>query len=170
MATAPDLGRVVAPLSRALCAVTAARALCALWKFLTISYNNVSNETLEDLVPQYYIIQHISCCALPARKQREFQSQTIVISISQVPKGFLVAQSVKNQPVMQETACYAGDPDSIPGSGKSPGEGNGNPLQYPCLGNPMDRGAWWAIVHGVARVVHDLATKLLPLLQVPKNI
>ena len=170
MATAPDLGRVVAPLSHTLCAVTAARALCALWKFLTISYNNVSNETLEDLVPQYYIIQHISCCALPARKQREFQSQTIVISISQVPKGFLVAQSVKNQPVMQETACYAGDPDSIPGSGKSPGEGNGNPLQYPCLGNPMDRGAWWAIVHGVARVVHDLATKLLPLLQVPKNI
>ena len=51
-----------------------------------------------------------------------------------------------------------------------PGEGNGNPLQYPCIGNPMDRGAWWAIVHGVARVVHDLAIKLLPLLQVPKNI
>ena len=39
---------------------------------------------------------------------------------------------------------------SIPGSGRSPGEGNGNPLQYSCLGNPMDRGAWWAAVHGVA--------------------
>ena len=39
---------------------------------------------------------------------------------------------------------------SIPGLGRSPGEGNGNPLQYSCLGNPTDRGAWWAIVHGVA--------------------
>ena len=40
---------------------------------------------------------------------------------------------------------------SIPGSGRSPGGGNGNPLQYPCLGNPMDRGAWWATVHGVTQ-------------------
>ena len=49
--------------------------------------------------------------------------------------------------------------DSIPGSGRSPGEGYGNPLQYSCLENPMDRGAWRAIVHGVARVGHGLATK-----------
>ena len=41
---------------------------------------------------------------------------------------------------------------------KKTGEGNGNPLQYSCLGNLMDRGAWWAIVHGVTRVRHDLAT------------
>ena len=45
----------------------------------------------------------------------------------------------------------AGDPGSIPGSGRSPGEGSGNPLQYSCLENPKDRGAWWAAVHGVAR-------------------
>ena len=44
-----------------------------------------------------------------------------------------------------------GDPGLIPGSGRSPGEGNGNPLQYSCLENPMDRGAWWATVHGVAK-------------------
>ena len=49
------------------------------------------------------------------------------------------------------SACNAGDPGSIPGSGRHPGEGNGNPLQYSCLGNPMDRGAWWATVHGVAK-------------------
>ena len=49
------------------------------------------------------------------------------------------------------SACNAGDPGSIPGSGRSPGEGNGNPLQYSCLENPMDRGAWWATVHGVAK-------------------
>ena len=45
----------------------------------------------------------------------------------------------------------AGDLGSIPGLGRCPGEGNGNPLQYSCLGNPMDRGAWWATVHGVEK-------------------
>ena len=47
----------------------------------------------------------------------------------------------------------------MPGSGRSSGEGNGNPLQYSCLGNPMDRGAWWATVHRVAGVASDLAAK-----------
>ena len=56
-----------------------------------------------------------------------------------------MAQTVK------ESACSVGDPASIPGSGRSPGEGHGNPLQYSCLENPMDRGAWWATVHGVAK-------------------
>ena len=66
----------------------------------------------------------------------------------------------------KESAYNAGDPDSIPGLGRSPGglgrspgEGNGNPLQYSCLENPMDRGAWRATVHGVARVGYDLATE-----------
>ena len=45
----------------------------------------------------------------------------------------------------------AGDMGLIPGLGRSPGEGNGNPFQYSCLENPMDRGAWWATVHGVAK-------------------
>ena len=49
------------------------------------------------------------------------------------------------------SAYNAADPDSIPGSGRSPGEGNGNPLQYSCLENPMDGGAWWATNHGVAK-------------------
>ena len=51
----------------------------------------------------------------------------------------------------KETACNSGDPGLIPGSGKFPGEGNDNPLQYSCLENPMDRGAWWATVHGIAK-------------------
>ena len=50
-----------------------------------------------------------------------------------------------------ESACNTGDPGSIPGLGRSPGGGNGNPLQYSCLENPMDRGAWWAIAHGIAK-------------------
>ena len=51
----------------------------------------------------------------------------------------------------KESACNAGDLGSIPGSGKSPGEGNGYPLQYVCLGNAMDRGTWWATVSGAAK-------------------
>ena len=56
--------------------------------------------------------------------------------------------------MIKESACNAGDTgdaDSIPGSGRSSGEGHGNPFQYSCLENPMDRGAWWATVHGVAK-------------------
>ena len=53
----------------------------------------------------------------------------------------------------------AGDVGLIPGLGRSPGEGNGNSLQYFCPGNPMDRGAWWATDHGLAEVGHDLVTK-----------
>ena len=49
-----------------------------------------------------------------------------------------------------ESACSAGDPGSIPGSGRSPEGVHDNPLQYSCLENPMDRGTWWATVHGVA--------------------
>ena len=60
---------------------------------------------------------------------------------------------VKNPPAK---AGDAGDLGSIPGSGRSPGEGNGNPLQYSRLGNPVDRGAWQAIVHGVAKSQRQL--------------
>ena len=63
-----------------------------------------------------------------------------VISLSE---GFPVAQRGKRLPAVQETQ------GSIPGSGRSPGEGNGYPLQYSSLENPTDRGAWWATVHGV---------------------
>ena len=50
-----------------------------------------------------------------------------------------------------KTACTVGDPGLIPESGRAPGEGHGNPVQYSCLENPMDGGAWWATVHGVAK-------------------
>ena len=56
-------------------------------------------------------------------------------------------------------ACNAGDPGLSPGSGRSSGEGHGYPLQFSCLENPMDRGAWQATVNGVTRVRHNLATK-----------
>ena len=71
----------------------------------------------------------------------------------QIKVGFPGVSVVKNPP------ASTGDSGSIPGSRRSPGEGNGNPLQYSSPGNPMDRGAWQATVHGVARVRYDLATK-----------
>ena len=61
--------------------------------------------------------------------------------------------SVKNP------SANARDVSSIPRLQRSPGEGKGNPLQYPPLGNPKDKGAWWATVHGVTRVRHNLATE-----------
>ena len=57
--------------------------------------------------------------------------------------------------VGKESACNAGDLGSIPGLGRSPGGGNGNPLQYSCLDNPMDRGAWQVTGYGGARVGHN---------------
>ena len=70
--------------------------------------------------------------------------------------GFPGAAAVKNPRAKAGNAKNAG---SVPGSGRSSGEENGNPLQDSCLGNSMDRGAWRATVHGVTRVGLDLATK-----------
>jgi len=61
----------------------------------------------------------------------------------------------------KESAHSAGDPDSIPEFGRSPGEENGQPLQYSCLENSTDRGAWWAKVHGVAKE-SDITDRLTP--------
>ena len=57
----------------------------------------------------------------------------------------------------KESACNAGDLGLIPAKGKSPGEGNGYPLHYSCLENPMDRGAWWVTVHGVSKSLTRLS-------------
>ena len=67
-------------------------------------------------------------------------------------EGFPGGSVVKNLPA---NAGDVRDLGSIPGSGKSPGEGNGNPLRYSCLGNPMERGTWQATIHGVTKVGHD---------------
>ena len=69
------------------------------------------------------------------------ENQLLVLLYSGFPGGSEVKAS----------ACIMEDLGSIPGLGRFPGEGNGNPLQYSCLENPMDGGAWWATVHGVAK-------------------
>ena len=84
-----------------------------------------------------------SPCCCHDSKSMLVDQPTFVIHFS-IPRASLLAQRL-------ESACNAGDLGSIPGSGRSPGEGNGNPPQYSCLESPMGRGTWWAIVHGVAK-------------------
>ena len=79
----------------------------------------------------------MKCCGLPRL--------SVDGSIQTKSSRILVSSEVK------ASACNVGDLGSIPRLGGSPGEGNGNPLQYSCLENPMDSGAWWATVHGVAK-------------------
>ena len=70
---------------------------------------------------------------------------------AEVKLGLQIEWGYNGEADAKESACNAGSPGSIPGSGRSPGEGNGNPLQYSFLENPMDRGAWQATIHGVAK-------------------
>ena len=67
------------------------------------------------------------------------------------PACFSLAWDVPGGSDGKESACNVGDLGSVAGLGRSPQEGNGYPLQYPCLENSMDRGAWWATVHGFAK-------------------
>ena len=73
---------------------------------------------------------------------------------------FLLRLGLLQWLISKESACNTGDSGSIPGSGRSSEEGNGNPLQYSYMGHPMDREAWWAKVHGSQRVKHNWATVL----------
>ena len=63
----------------------------------------------------------------------------------------VIVQDFPDSSVGKESTCNAGDLGFIPGLGRSPGEGNGNPVYYSCLENPMDGEAWWATVQGVAK-------------------
>ena len=82
---------------------------------------------------------------------QEAQSPTYSLEIVAVYDCMGASQVVLVTKNMPTNAGDASDMGSIPGSGRSPGEGNSNLLQYSCLENPMDRGAWWAKVHGVAK-------------------
>ena len=69
--------------------------------------------------------------------------------------------------VVKNLPANAGDVGSIPGSGRSPGEGNGNPIQYSCLGNPMDRGVWCTTVHGLQNSWTQLSDQAIVIMNVP---
>ena len=91
-------------------------------------------------------------------KQRSTRVPSIGGDVEQSELSLLVGKRINTtalgfpgQQVGTESVCSAGDLGSIPGSGRSPGGGNGNPLQYSFLENPMDRGAWQATVHGITK-------------------
>ena len=117
----------------------------------------------ENICDMYHYEKLQVCIVSSHFKKKQYDLKDIYQNINKEIKlsgrASLVAQLVKTPPAMQEFTCNAEDPGSIPGSGRYPGKGNGNPLQYSCLKNFMDRGVWQTIVHGVARVRHDLATK-----------
>ena len=73
------------------------------------------------------------------------KGEVSIWDLMDLPGGFPGSSVVKN------SLYKAGDTGSIPGWGRSPAEGNGNPLQYPCLGSPVNRGAWWATAHGITK-------------------
>ena len=99
----------------------------------SVQYGTVSGSLPQGLLSQ--VLPGVSTCHL------WFQWRYLCVSFSLFPGG-------SNG---KESACNAGDTGSIPGSGRSPGGGNGNPHQYPCPENPMDRGAYWATVYEVPK-------------------
>ena len=107
--------------------------------------------------------------AIPKANQRKVTLASLLIyTVLFICKGFPGGSEVK------VSACNAGDLGLIPGSERSPGERNGNPLQYSCPKNPMDGGAWWATVHGVAKSQTQLkscqSTKLKTELKKKKSL
>ena len=114
----------------------------------------------------YYSVINSIPCAVHCILMTYFINGTLHLSVAFIfftffchlpPPGLpLMAQLVKNLPAKQQMQVQSVNRED------SPGEGNGYPLQYSCLGNPMDRGAWWDTVHGVARVRHDLVNKPPP--------
>ena len=110
-------------------------------------------QALEQLVEQQLSVNYIASTINPwispdfviEKKSGKWRMLTDLRKINAIMMGFPGGSEVK------ASACNTEDLDSIPGLGRFPGERNGNPLQYSCLENPMDRGAWWATVHRVAK-------------------
>ena len=112
---------------------------------------------LDQIFARDQVFAHRKCvltsCRAPISKAYWDPSSNNNYYVPDTILDFPNGSMVKNLP------ANAGDVGSVLRLGRSPGEGNGNPIQESCLGNPTDRGAWWAIVRWVARVRHDWATK-----------
>ena len=107
--------------------------------------------------PRWYVFWHCQENTMHQTQITACRTQSIPPSVFVLAENSFGAFQVPQQ--INNPHSNAGDVGSIPGSGRSPGEGNGNPLQYSCLGNPMDRGVWWATVHGVPKE-SDMTEKL----------
>ena len=93
-----------------------------------------------------------NCCFLPCIQDSQVKWTDIPISLR-----IFQFVAFPGGSVSKESACNVGEPGSIPGLGRYPGEGNGNPLQYSCQENSMDRGAWWATIHGITIIQTQLS-------------
>ena len=101
------------------------------------------------VIPSNSLLEVVYVC-LYTKPWHSENTSAIYILLLWIPSSYGIIRGFPGSSEVKVSACNVGDPGSIPGSGRSPGEGNGNPLQYSCLENPMDRGTWWATVHGVA--------------------
>ena len=134
---------------------SSASVLCIRWpKYWSFSFSISPSNEYSGLIP--FRMDWLDLLAVQGTLKSLLQYHSSKASILWCSAFFM---GFPHSSVGKESACSAGDLGLIPGSGRSPGEGNGNPLQYSCLENPMDRGAWQAIVHRVTRVRHDLVTK-----------
>ena len=135
-----------------------------------ISISFIFSPKIMPWLPPGVHISRVHSCAFPhslpynkAGRHFYLQPRGEQWKLSMQPaEASLVAQLVNNPSALQETACNAGDLGSIHGLGRSPGEGNGNPLQFSCLGSPMDRGDCQVTGHGVTRIGHHWATEPPP--------
>ena len=115
--------------------------------FNSIIFQNFKQFSWNSISSISFVCSNTSNCLLDITLQDVWlQVSDHTIMVIRVRKNFS-----PGGPDSKESACNAGDLGLIPGLGRSPGGGHGNPLQYSCLENPMDRGAWWATVHGVAK-------------------
>ena len=143
------------------------------FKHVTFRYASETDKwicLMDSLVLRYFILSYLVCPRLPTienetshcfrEEQTKFRTEiriSLVLKIDHLKKkksrGICLAVQWLKWASLQDQQSrihlYAGDVGLIPGSGRSPGEENGNPLQYSCLGNPMDRGAWWATSTGL---------------------
>ena len=122
----------------------------------------IGNKGAESTLQRPSRTPHLYLCAGPSRLNPKGMRSRMCfwhflkgLSKKKKKKPLGTLRNVYFSSVEKESACNAGDPGSVPGLGRSPGKGNGNPRQYSCLENLMDRGAWRATVHGVTRVGHN---------------
>ena len=118
--------------------------LCTVW-VCTPVHHPISICVSTAVLVEYHLPGYIQLGHVNLFGNRIFSDVIDYDAFTPDDRASLVSQTVK------KSACNAGDQGSIPGSGRSPGERNGNPPQYPCLGNPMDREAQWVTVHGLIK-------------------
>ena len=150
--------------TQAFCTVPPIVLLSMSWKTRKLDPDDQSTFYLTHLIPDLLLHFSLEACVTTlawfSSNPRGFSLNPLYVGMSCFldlffslltsfhPGGFPGGSVVKNLPA---SAGDARDMGSVPGSGRFPGEGSGNPLQYPCLENPMDRGAWWGRVHGVTK-------------------